>query len=579
MNENQNNQSINPIETKNIVYNKKRGAFNVIAKKFIIISIPIFIAIFCCFLIPNISGGKSVSTITNSEYGVTITAQDKVFNNHSVLEVNKLSYGAHYEALVLTVNNYKSIAIQNAVIYDIECKTDIQDITIQVPYMPSSSDSTIKVFHISDSDTLIEEHSCIYKNGIVEFKTNHLSYYLIGEIETTSTSPDNTNPSTPKITIKEGVLQVAVCADYEPYEYIDNGELKGIEIDILKEIASELGLAIEFKNQAFEDMYDNLLRQNVDCVIGMRETDQRNEFCDASIPMFSEPDFNYIIYLKKECDTLQAAINAAISKLKNNGTIDKIINKYKNSSINNVVYVSTAQELLDKIGSNTTIVLTSSFYNLSNVKNVNNEHIRKVEYNTGYEIINVDNLIISGTASIVISDRYADVLSFENCTNVELVGLTIGHTEINEDYHCDGSVVELSDCSNIKLNQCYLFGCGSIGLSVWNSTDIIIKNSDIYDCNYAGISAYESQLQVENCRFYDFILFNSGGLIYSTSSNINFKNCSFENAQADILIHINDRDWGTDSKLHFESCSIYNNKYSQFTNNENCLKFTNCYIQ
>lgn len=407
----------------------------------IIAAASVLIAVMLCILVPNLLNNSTTTTLTDSKHGVVITASDKVFDKNSALIVDKLSDGVQFRSLVSAVNSSESVDLQNAIIYDIECGTDIADnVTVKVPYTKSSADSTIKVFYVSDDKTLIEEHSCIYNQGFVEFETNHLSYYVIGEIakdnggtsttiervgvrtmtlsdkftaeyvlakweggsksetslieimdeygaqqgggklyvitpgefieeidqwcfsserkvgdyaiiehaygyslcyissinptqnsddNTGDNTGDNTTPSNPGITIKDGVLQVGVCANYEPYEYLDNGELKGIEIDILKAISEELGLTIEFKNQAFEDMYSNLLQQNIDCVIGMMETAERNEFCDASIAMFSESDIDYIIYSKKECDDLQVAINAAISNLKNNGTIAQIIDNYK----------------------------------------------------------------------------------------------------------------------------------------------------------------------------------------------------------------------------------------------------------
>ena len=260
---------------------------------------------------------------------------------------------------------------------------------------------------------------------------------------------------------------------------------------------------------------------------------------------------------------------------------DLLVEKYdivpENSG--DVVYVSTAKELLENIGSNKTIVLTASSYNLSNVTSFSNSFVRKSEYTTGYEIINVENMIITGEASIVINDRYADVLLFDNCKNIELIGLTVGHTQINSTYKCDGSVVRLQDCNNVTITSCNLFGCGAVGLNVWDSTNILLRDSDIYDCNYAGISAGRSQLSVENCEFYDLVLDNNGGLIYSSSSNISFSNCSFTNAKAAILINISDYLLDGDSILIFDSCVMSNNTYSQFTNDQSCLEFNSCTIE
>ena len=304
-----------------------------------IASIAALIAIFLCILLPNVLGDKPYATVTDSKYGVVISADSEIFDKNTSVIVDKLTDGAQYTSLVSVVNTSKTIDIQNAIIYDIECDVDItKSVTIKVAYTKSDADSTVKVYYVSDDKTTIEEHSCIYDDGYVQFKTTHLSYYVIGEVAKTTTPGGNENPGgddpkppvTPSLTYEDGVLQVGVSANYEPYEYLDNGQFKGIEIDILKAIATELGLEIRFENDTFEDLLGNLNAKEVDCIIGVTETAQRNELATATNALFSEDDMEFIIYLNKDCNDLRTAINTAITKLKNNGTIDGIIERYKN---------------------------------------------------------------------------------------------------------------------------------------------------------------------------------------------------------------------------------------------------------
>ena len=179
-------------------------------------------------------GDKPFATVTDSKYGVVISADSEIFDKNTSVIVDKLTDGAQYASLVSVVNASKTIDIQNAIIYDIECDVDItKSVTIKVAYTKSDADSTVKVYYVSDDKTTIEEHSCIYDDGYVQFKTTHLSYYVIGEVaKTTTPGGDNPNPpATPSLTYEDGVLQVGVCADVPMYEYIENGEYKGIEID------------------------------------------------------------------------------------------------------------------------------------------------------------------------------------------------------------------------------------------------------------------------------------------------------------------------------------------------------------
>ena len=152
------------------------------------------VVIILCILLPNILGGNTSASITDSKHGVVITADSEIFDKNTSFIVDKLSSGSHFTSMVTAVNTTKSVDIQNAVIYDIECDTDLTgNVSVKVAYTKAHTDSTVKVYYVSDDKTLIEEHACTYKNGTVEFKTNHLSYYVIGEIVSPKTpSGDNT---------------------------------------------------------------------------------------------------------------------------------------------------------------------------------------------------------------------------------------------------------------------------------------------------------------------------------------------------------------------------------------------------
>ena len=350
-----------------------------------IASIAALIAIFLCILLPNVLGDKPFATVTDSKYGVVISADSEIFDKNTSVIVDKLTDGAQYASLVSVVNTSKTIDIQNAIIYDIECDVDItKSVTIKVAYTKSDADSTVKVYYVSDDKTTIEEHSCIYDDGYVQFKTTHLSYYVIGEVAKATTPGGNENPGgddpkppvTPSLTYEDGVLQVGVSANYEPYEYLDNGQFKGIEIDILKAIATELGLEIRFENDTFEDLLGNLNAKEVDCIIGVTETAQRNELATATNALFSEDDMEFIIYLNKDCNDLRTAINTAITKLKNNGTIDGIIENYNTPEL-----PTTTTIIFNANGGSGTMTNQSITFNSA-------DNLKKCEFNReGYNFI------------------------------------------------------------------------------------------------------------------------------------------------------------------------------------------------
>lgn len=52
--------------------------------------------------------------------------------------------------------------------------------------------------------------------------------------------------------VTDGVLTVATSPDYPPFENLENGEYVGLDIDVAKAVAEELGLEVEFKTLQFD---------------------------------------------------------------------------------------------------------------------------------------------------------------------------------------------------------------------------------------------------------------------------------------------------------------------------------------
>lgn len=86
----------------------------------------------------------------------------------------------------------------------------------------------------------------------------------------------------------EDVWVVGTSADNPPYEYMENGEIVGFDIDFILEIGKHLGKRIEFKNMEFHSLLAALSSNNVDLVVaGMSITNERKNRVDFSIPYTS----------------------------------------------------------------------------------------------------------------------------------------------------------------------------------------------------------------------------------------------------------------------------------------------------
>lgn len=120
---------------------------------------------------------------------------------------------------------------------------------------------------INDAITEIKE------NGILESINNN----YIGD------STKGLSPYIPDETIERtnGTLHMATNAAFEPYEYIENGEITGIDIDIAYAICDILGMELEIDNIEFDAIINSVQSGKSDVGIsGMTVTEDRLKSID-----------------------------------------------------------------------------------------------------------------------------------------------------------------------------------------------------------------------------------------------------------------------------------------------------------
>ena len=175
------------------------------------------------------------------------------------------------------------------------------------------------------------------------------------------------------------------------------------------------------------------------------------------------------------------------------------------------VEVATVDELLAAIGSNTRIVLTEKNYDLSTAAegaNGNNYYWGESADGPELVIFGVDNMTIESADGVLTGHtitavpRYANVIRFENCTNLRLAGFTAGHTP--EPGYCSGGVLRFDNCDIVKVENCGLYGCGVLGVWAMACGDVTVSRCDIYECSWGGISLeYVSGASIDGCTFRD----------------------------------------------------------------------------
>ena len=118
-------------------------------------------------------------------------------------------------------------------------------------------------------------------------------------------------------------------------------------------------------------------------------------------------------------------------------------------------------------------------------------------------LVNMSNLIIKGgkNASIEVDPRYSYCLYFINCDHCEVHNLTIGHTEGG---FCSGGVIGVRGGRQNMVKDCDLYGCGTYGLDLIETTDFSMINSNVHDCTY-GIMQLRSCVAVKfnTCDFFN----------------------------------------------------------------------------
>lgn len=177
-----------------------------------------------------------------------------------------------------------------------------------------------------------------------------------------------------------------------------------------------------------------------------------------------------------------------------------------------LVHVSTVDEFLAAIASDTDIYLEDGVFDLSTAGNYGGfggaNYIWSDSHVDGPQLVisGVKNLSITGggtdKASIQAVPRYAEVLAFENCQNITLKDFTAGHTQAPGS--CVGGVVYFANSSDLSMEGCCLYGCGVWGITLNGCENMTVKNTEIYDCSSGDLNFFGSKnIRLENCNIHD----------------------------------------------------------------------------
>ena len=176
------------------------------------------------------------------------------------------------------------------------------------------------------------------------------------------------------------------------------------------------------------------------------------------------------------------------------------------------IHVSTVDEFLAAIGPNTSIYLEDGVYDLSTASSYGGFGSQYYVWkDTGVDgpqlvICNLRSLSITGggadKVTISAEPRYAEVLAFNNCQDIELSGFTAGHSQ--EPGYCVDGVLYFNESANVQVSGCSLYGCGVWGVTAIDSSDIAVKDTEIYECSNGDINLSRCRnVSFDNCDIHD----------------------------------------------------------------------------
>ena len=181
------------------------------------------------------------------------------------------------------------------------------------------------------------------------------------------------------------------------------------------------------------------------------------------------------------------------------------------ASADGMIHVSTVDELLASIAPGAKIYLEDGVYALAEATGFGSY---AGEYYYWMPCYDGPGLVISGADDLTITaggphrvtitamPRYADVLTFENCSGLTIQNITAGHTQ--EPGSCTGGVLCFRDSASSSVQDCSLYGCGTIGVTAYSSRDLAVRYTEIHDCSDGAFFFLECDgVTIERCNVHD----------------------------------------------------------------------------
>jgi parallel beta-helix repeat protein len=92
-----------------------------------------------------------------------------------------------------------------------------------------------------------------------------------------------------------------------------------------------------------------------------------------------------------------------------------------------------------------------------------------------------------GDVQLLCDNMDDNVCWITGCSSITIQGVHARHTNPTEDERCYGNVFGIDSSDDIKIINCEIHGCGAIGVYVYNSDNVELRDNHIHDNRFWAV--------------------------------------------------------------------------------------------
>lgn len=123
--------------------------------------------------------------------------------------------------------------------------------------------------------------------------------------------------------VEPGFLTVCSESDYPPFEMEEGGEMVGLDMDLGREIAEDLGVEMTNVTPAFESIQSGAALETDQCDVAISAlsiTEERQSVTD-----FSDPYYDHEVGLVTDGEDGVGSVDATLDRIEEDGTLERIV--------------------------------------------------------------------------------------------------------------------------------------------------------------------------------------------------------------------------------------------------------------